>query len=689
MSKTTFFRLLQPDDKGHALQDAISAMRDGSPTDDTHVTAPNSFRQVPGSPFAYWVSESIRRKFTELPRFEGNGRTVKQGLATADDFRFVRTWWEVGTVCILDSANNPHRDVAGVQAWCRQRTFGGKRWVPFAKGGAYSPYHADLHLVVNWERDGHEISSFERAFIRNLDCYFRPGLTWPLRSQRGLGFRTFPQGCVFGHKGPTGFAPIEQLSALLALTNSTIFLRCVSLQMAFGSYEVGVIQRTPVPELDNDARRHLGTLADDCVDLKRALDTVNETSHVFTLPALLQVPGDSLAGRAAGWRKRVSSAQAALPQHQQEIDDLAYRLYGITDEDRRAIEASLQRATERDEPAADDDDDVGEDQPITPSADQRAPAADILSYAVGCAFGRWDARVATDPSLAPALAGPFEPLPVCSPGTLIGPDGLPATQERIVSQGWLHARLNVITLPPESAVASPTVTAAEYPLPVAWDGILVDDDGHEADIVRRVRQALGLLFAERAEDWERDLCAALGVKTLREYLRHPNLFFAEHIARYSKSRRKAPIFWLLQSDKRNYALWLYCHRIGKDTLHRALNDYLAPKIALEERRLAEATQAQSAAERRGDGREARRLLKEQDTQEKLVAELYRFRDALKAVADRGYDPELDDGVVLSIAPLHALVPWKDAGAYWKELLAGKYPWSSVSKQLRAKGLVRE
>ena len=83
-----------------------------------------------------------------------------------------------------------------------------------------------------------------------------------------------------------------------------------------------------------------------------------------------------------------------------------------------------------------------------------------------CAFGGWDARIATDPSLAPALAGLFDPLPVCSPGTLIGPDGLPATRERLVSEAWLRARPNVITLPPEGAVAQPKITAAEYPLPI-------------------------------------------------------------------------------------------------------------------------------------------------------------------------------------------------------------------------------
>lgn len=79
----------------------------------------------------------------------------------------------------LDGANGPawQEELEIFQAWCRQRTFEGKSWVPFAKGGAYSLYYADLHLMVDWERDGEEIRSFDRAFIRNEDFYFRPGLT--------------------------------------------------------------------------------------------------------------------------------------------------------------------------------------------------------------------------------------------------------------------------------------------------------------------------------------------------------------------------------------------------------------------------------------------------------------------------------------------------------------------------------
>ena len=102
MKDTLFIRLLHHEDKGTALAERISALGEGRADGDVYAVDPESFRQVPNTPFCYWVSERIRRLFQELPPFESEGRTVKQGLATADDFRFVRAWWEVPAERILD-----------------------------------------------------------------------------------------------------------------------------------------------------------------------------------------------------------------------------------------------------------------------------------------------------------------------------------------------------------------------------------------------------------------------------------------------------------------------------------------------------------------------------------------------------------------------------------------------------------
>src|SRR5690606_8006111 len=232
-----------------------------------------------------------------------------------------------------------------------------------------------------------------------------------------------------------------------------------------------------------------------------------------------------------------------------------------------------------------------------------------------------------------------------------------------------------------------TETPPNYPLDIDWDGILVDDPDHPDDIIRRVRGVLEVLWGDRAEAIEQEACEILGVKDLRDYFRKSGSggFWDDHVKRYSKSRRKAPIYWLLQSSRKNYALWLYYHRLDKDLYYKALINYVQPKLRLEQNNL-NALRVQLAGAGVA-GREAKRLEREVEQQEALMSELQDFHDALERAAQLNLEPDLNDGVVLNIAPLHELVPWKEAETYWKALLKGEYEWSTISQQLRARGVI--
>ena len=153
---------------------------------------------------------------------------------------------------------------------------------------------------------------------------------------------------------------------------------------------------------------------------------------------------------------------------------------------------------------------------------------------VGSAFGRWDVRVGRDPSLAPALGDPFDPLPVCPPGMLTGDDGLPAVEA------------------PDG-----------YPISLPPDRILHDDPGHEWDIVSRMDAVAEFLF----DDPDGEVREALGhlkAKDLRSYLR--DKFFPQHLKRYSKSRRKAPIYWYLAVPSKRWGLWVYAPWLSREQL---------------------------------------------------------------------------------------------------------------------------
>ena len=284
-------------------------------------------------------------------------------------------------------------------------------------------------------------------------------------------------------------------------------------------------------------------------------------------------------------------------------------------------------------------------------------AASQVMYAVGVAFGRWDVRKCVE--AATFEFDPFSPLLACPPGMLQGIDG-----------------------------PLPTKTPEGYPLSIGGVSILADDEEHQDDIVRRVRDVHETIWENRADAIEKEYCESLGAKELREYFRKPGKggFWDDHVSRYSKSRRKAPIYWFLQSSKRNYALWLHYHRLDKDLLFKALVNYVEPKIRLETSRLDTLRDKKVAAGE--SGKEAKRLGKEVEWQEDFLSELRDFEDKLRRTANLHLVPDLNDGVVLNIAPLHELVPWKEAKNYWEELLEGKYEWSSIGKQLRQKGLVK-
>lgn len=683
---SAFFRLLKVADKAAGIGSCVEAVAGGNGHEAVHLVDQDTFRMIPGSPFPYWVSDEMRRKFVELPPFEGNGGEVRQGLATADDFRFVRAAWEVA----------PHK------------TGRGKKWVPFAKGGEYSPYYDDIHLVVNWENDGAEIRHFKdengRLLSRpqNIEYYFKPGLTYP-RVTFNFSMRIMPEGCIFADKGPAVFSEKENLNYVLALFNSKLFFFLLEQICEIRRWEVGRVQIIPYLLPGYDIFSSIIKNARDVIEIKRMEFIFNENSRVFALPLLLFNRNISLLDSfleqlAFSEKNKVRYLELDLQINEKFLD-----VYKVSNYDRNVLKDELGvhpclynmmdidtnifsktylnkgkfLKTKIDENGQEIEvewiekgksglnfnniEDLAHDFQVHPRViiekrrelglyrpeELAGETANLLMYAVGCAFGRWDVRIGKDPSLAPPLPEPFGPLPVCSPGMLVGKDGLPAT-----------------------------ATPEGYPITVSWDGVLVDDEGHPSDIVASVREVLRYLFGEGdPAAIEREACEILGVNDLRNWF--VNKFFPFHIKRYSKSRRKAPIYWQLRSSRKGYSVFIYYHRLTKDTLFNVIRSYVDPKIQYERGKLDEFKILLESA--KGQGRQERTYARAVEEKERLLEELSLFRENILEVAGMGYDPDLDDGVLINIAPLHKVVPWNDAEKTWKELLEGKYGWSTMAK----------
>ncbi len=602
--KTVFIRALDAgvDEKAHALRQAISSIHGAATLSDktssAFVRTPESFGAIPGSPFAYWVTNGLLELFVGNPRFEvpGVDRAARQGGVTGDDFRWIRLWTEP--------------EASSFAAESRPRN------ASLAKGGSYSLYYSGVHLVVRWDDARNTFWGFtglpHRPSLQPASAgyYFRPGLTWPLRTQRAFGMREMPAGCVFGHKGPAAFiegdSPLELL-ALLAVTTSSAFCYLVELQMAFGSYEVGVIQRTPVPKMSAADTESLASLAHRAWSLKRSLDTTNELSHAFLLPA-------GLNERITGMDP--SAVDGELDATHRQINVAVYGVYGIGVDDRAAIEAWSVRSATSD---ASDDAEGEDDEGGSADATQAEVGDAVHSWLVGVAFGRFDPRLATGERPIPPEPEPFAALPSRSPGMY--PEG----EE-----------------------------------PADRSDILVDDEGHTDDLTARA-----MAIAERVRvDVPENLRGWLATE-----------FFPLHIKMYSKSRRKAPIYWQLATSSASYSVWLYIHAFSKDTLFRVQNDYVAPKLAHEERRFESLTREL----RDGSTAVQRKTLA---AQEALVEELRAFLEEVKRVAPL-WNPNLDDGVVINFAPLWRVVPqnrsWqKELKSTWDALCNGKYDWAQLA-----------
>lgn len=599
---TLFFRLLDAGDKEMALADAARG-QGGSMFE----VDPHEFLRIPGSPFAYWASKEIRRLFDTLPPVEGQGREARRGPSTGDDFRRVRLWFE-----IVHSVRGD-----------------GVFWRDFAKGGVSSRFYSDVHLVVGWDSNRTTFESFfgrpgrESEKVEASKYFFRPGLTWPLRTQSGLGMRALPAGCIFGHKGPSLFVEGNrsmELLSLLSLATSSPLRYLVELQMAFGAYEVGVVQRTPVPNIDDHQQKVLACLARRAWSLKRILDAVDETSHAFRLPR-------PLFSRLQIGEFDASAKEIEITSIQAQIDSIAYDAYGLMGDDRAAIEAWSKRGAMRvlsidgestannDGPSDDKETDSDEEESEDVIVDD---AHSLLSWSVGVAFGRFDIRLATGERPQPPEPEPFDPLPPTSPGMLADGDPL------------FH---------PNS-------------------GILVDDAGHSHDLPYLVDAVLDRVGV--------DVMLDTRTRLRREY-------FPLHLKQYSKSRRKAPVYWPFSTASGGYTLWLYYPALTDQTLFIAANDFVGTKL---ERQVEPALHA--LQQKTGRSREDERALEDLQT---LHDELRTLRHELLRLAPT-WKPHHDDGVQITAAPLWRLFrhrQWQTVlRDTWEKLEQGAYDWAHLA-----------
>jgi hypothetical protein len=565
------------------------------------------------------------------------GFRVRQGLGSSDNFRFLRAWWEVSS----------------------KETGLNTGWASYAKGGGYQPYWGDQDLCVLWKDNGREIKEKSSILygtwskqITNVEYYGRPGLTYSSRLS-DFSPRILPAGSAFDTKGSSIFddaSPdnLESLLRLLAVTQSTSFRALLSMCVARAgqlacSYPEALVEKIPIPPLEKISSRSIQAI----LALARATAAAErevEETHAFVRPVLKA----SLAETAQAMRQRTHELCEMYQTTVSEIDGDVKEAYGIPSSVALdSVAGAIKQHTFA----------LGSDF----ESFAGNIASYILSWILGCALGRWDIQKTQLEPASGNLSNKFSPLPICPLGQLQNEQGLPAGQEDLPSS---------------------------YPVRIPWDGILVDDSNHPLDLERRVREVIEIIWSGKEggpadKAIEHEACDILGVKTLRDYFRKPVGFFADHLKRYSKSRRQAPIYWQLSAGNGNYSAWLYYHRFTQDTLYRVLRDFVEPRIQEAER---EQFEFESQGGLLGDGAS---LLQEAQA---LLQDLRLLKSELELVAPL-WNPNLNDGVIINHAILWRITPYtpwqKKCKEYWDKLVKGDYDWAHLAFHLWPERVIRK
>jgi hypothetical protein len=385
--------------------------------------------------------------------------------------------------------------------------------------------------------------------------------------------------------------------------------------------------------------------------LKSTWERGNETDFMHYLNQVCYATSDPLNDRIDFLLHQEDTDNAELTKLMSELDEAIEQLYGLNDQSRELV-----RSYCGNRPA----ESVRSDVKSNDEKRKKGYAHAMISTYVGYVFGRWDIRNALKVDNNVELQNPFNVLPACPPG-MFQQKGVPATSKDVPS---------------------------EYPIEIVWDGIAVNDLNNSNDLERNVNKIISVTWKDKSETTIRTLCGLLQVEDLRDYFSRSTQdgFWDSHIKKYTKSRRQAPIYWLLETPKSGYSIWLYYPRLTKDTYFKILSIFVEPRIRLESDRIQQLRNKRVATGL--TGREAKQLEKAIEDQDAFVTELLEFRDRIRRVADLNLEPDLNDGVILNLAPLHELVPWAEPNKCWEELLAGEYQWSSISKQLKARGVIK-
>ena len=540
-----------------------------------YYVALDSFSYIDGRPFAYWASKTALNNFHVAEPLITYSRP-RVGQNTGDNERFLRLWFEVNQNKI--SFRTTHEELP----ICKLK------WIPYNKGGSFRRWYGNFDRVVNWESDGKEIKDYAiirnhgkhwSRYIQNIENMCREGVSWSDIASTRFACRYLPEGFICDVKGSSTYPEEKYRIYIMAFLNSKIAIYYLQMLNPTTTFQVGNIGSLPfIFEHDIDVKN----IASENVHLSKGDWDSFEISWDFKKHPLLRNVS-TISEAFTQWQVECDDRFNRLKSNEEELNRIFIDIYGLQDELTPEVE---------------------EKDVTVRKADLQRDIKSLLSYAVGCMFGRYSLDVE-----GLAYAG--------------------GEWDSSKYQSYIPDADNVIP-----------ITDEEY----------LDDD-----IVSRLCAWLKAVYGADTLEANLDYIAkALGNKgsTSREIIRNYflNDFFKDHCQTYSVTGSgKRPIYWLFDSGKQNgFKALVYLHRYTPDTIGNLRIDYLHKMQRVYE---SEINRMQDMMDHSENAREVAAASKRKDKLAKQLKECREYDEKISHLALSRIELDLDDGVKVNYRKL--------------------------------------
>lgn len=529
-----------------------------------------NFRKIPGTPIAYWVNDRTLDVFEN--KALGDFGYPKQGFATGDNDRFLRFWHEVNFDKIGFGYKN--RETAKKS---------NKKWFPCNKGGSFRRWYGNNVYLANWQNDGAEMTSFKGSVIRNPQFYFKEGMTWSSLTSGKLSMRYSPTGHIFESKGSVCFMKDDNnLYYLLGLMNTEIVRNLLLVLSPTLDYHEGPLSKVPIV-IDDKHFKEVNDIVKENISLTRNDWDVFESSWDFKVHPLVSmrmscayawgddVPTMKLSSAYKSWEILCEGRFEKLKANEEKLNCIFFEIYGLQDE-----------LTS----------DIADKDVTIRKADLSRDIKSLLSYAVGCMFGRYS-----------------------------------LDSEGIAYAGGEWDNTKYKSFIPDKDNCIP----------------ITDEEYFEDDIVGLLCDWLKKVYGEKALEENLEFIAkALGNKgnTSREVIR--NYFLNDFIKDHIKIYQKRPIYWMFDSGKQNgFKAICYMHRWNADTIGHMRVEYLHRMQRVYGK---EIERMQEVIDNSRDNREISAANRRKEKLQKQMKETEDYDKKVAHLALSRIDIDLDDGV---------------------------------------------